>query len=164
MTGTDESTRLSRRTVLRATALAGIGLAGAGVSDARARTASGGRTASRARTERVTQTDPFEGYACGPGYAEGDTFAVTPRCGDDCEVIRATGLAPDCSGGDEALHVDLPGTDPVVWVATDDRRTGAIRPGRYRVVGVEACGGDAPACADEELHRVRFRELDSDSD
>ncbi|USZ67476.1 hypothetical protein NGM10_12150 [Halorussus salilacus] len=142
MVGNEDDARVSRRSVLRgATGLAGIGLAGASAS---------------ARTSE-TQSEEFEGFVCGSDPTEGETFTVEPRCDGDCEVIRATGLAPDCSGGREDIYVDLHGTDPTVWVTPTDDRTGAIRPGTYRFAGVERCGGAAPACDGDALHRVRFR-------
>lgn len=142
----EDSARVSRRRVLRGAAgLVGIGLASAG-SNAGTDSAAGS-----------VQGDPFEGFVCGSEPTDGETFTVEPRCDGDCEVVRATGLAPDCSGGREDIYVDLHGTDPTVWVTPTDRRTGRIRPGTYRFVAVERCGGDAPACDGEALHRVRFR-------
>lgn len=149
MVTNEDDARISRRSVLRGTATAlgvGAGLAGAGVTGARATSA--GRASA--------QDDTYEGLVCGAGLSDGETFTVEPRCDDGCEVIRATGLAPECSGGAEDLYVNLHGTDPTVWVTPSDRRVGSITPGAYRVVGAERCGGDAPACDGAALYRVRF--------
>lgn len=150
MVENEDDARISRRSVLRGTAAAlgvGTGLAGTGVTGAGA--ASGGRASGH--------SDPYEGFVCGAALVDGETFTVEPRCDDGCEVIRATGLAPDCSGGGEDLYVNLHGTDPSVWVTPTDRRVGSITPGTYRVLGAEPCGGDASACDGADLYRLRFR-------
>ena len=155
MVSNEDDARISRRSVLRGTAAAlgvGTGFAGAGAAGAGAASEGvrgGGRTSA--------QGDAYEGFVCGAGLSDGDSFTVEPRCDDGCEVIRATGLTPDCSGGIEDLYVNLEGTDPTVWVTPSDRRVGSITPGTYRIVGAERCGGDAPACDGAALYRVQFR-------
>ncbi|MFC4550781.1 MULTISPECIES: hypothetical protein [Halorussus] len=157
MVGERQRSPYSRRDIVRRTA-ALVGVAGG--------LAGGSRPVARAAAEQSTET-VHVGFTTGESPDEGGTITVDPRCeGRECAVIRATGFAPNCSGGEPKLYVDLYGTDPTVWINPKDGRNANIRPGDYRVVGVRDCGettvayGDSgdDASSPESLFRVEFRE------
>ena len=148
--GENQVTTHSRRTVL-----AGITVLVGAVSGLAASDSVAGRGPVGWETDTV-----HEGYTRDTAPEEGGTITVEPRCGETCEVIRATGLSPECSGGEAELYVDLHGTEPTVWINPKDSRNADVRPGTYRVVNVESCERNESDSESETLYRVRFRAVE----
>ena len=146
MVGENRTTH-SRRTVLGGIATL-IGAAGG--------LAASGAAAGRGADARQGTDIVHEGYTLDAAPEEGGTITVEPRCGETCEVIRATGLSPECSGGESELYVDLYGTEPTVWINPSDSRNADIGPGTYRVTDVESCERNGSQSEGETLYRVRF--------
>lgn len=151
MTETNSEQSVSRRSVLKRSAGA-LAVGGGGLAAADA-------VAARRQEERSEERDGevHEGIVCGDGHPEDSTFTVGRRCEDDCEVIQLTGLSPACITEEEQLYVNLPATEPTVWM---NPRNGEIPPGTYRVVRAERCEAAAGECDGDDLYRLEFRPTD----
>lgn len=143
MVNSNTEASVSRRSVLKRTAgafaVAGGGLAAVDGAVAR---------------QDGDADEVYEGVTCGDGHDEDSTFTVGQRCEDGCDVIRMTGLSPACLTDEKQLYVDLPDTDPTVWM---NPQNGEIPPGTYRVVRTERCEEAAGECDGEDLYRLEFR-------
>lgn len=146
MVNPNSETSLSRRSILKRTAGA-LAVGGGGVA------ATDGVVA---RQDDDT-SELLEGVTCGDDYSEGSTFTVGRRCEDDCSVIQLTGLSPACLTEEKQLYVDLPETEPTVWM---NPRNGEIPPETYRVERAERCEEDAGECDGDALYRLEFRPAD----
>jgi hypothetical protein len=160
---------ISRRNVLKrsagALAVGGGGLAAADGALARQDGDAEGQGDDAGAQEGDTEGDESaaedsdlrEGVTCGDGHPEDSTFTVGRRCDEGCSVINLTGLSPACLTETKQLYVDLPETEPTVWM---NPRKGEIPPGTYRVERAERCEEGASECDGDDLYRLEFRPTD----
>lgn len=152
MTDSNSEASVSRRSVLKRTAGA-LAVGGGGLA------AADSALARRGSQDGQNEQDGpvHEGVTCGDDHGEGNTFTVGRRCEGGCDAIRLTGLSPACLTETTRLYVDLPDTDPTVWM---NPRKGEIPPGTYRVVGTERCEADAGECDGDDFYRLAFRPVE----
>lgn len=152
MTDSNPEASVSRRSVLKRTAGA-LAVGGGGL--AAADSALAGRDG---RDEQNGQDGPvYEGVTCGDDHGEETTLTVGRRCEGGCDAIQLTGLSPACLTEETQLYVDLPDTEPTVWM---NPRRGEIPPGTYRVVRAEQCEADAGECDGDDLYRLALRPVE----